>query len=140
MNNTKPCGNCGYPLDETEQSTMHEFKGKMFSNDLNDNIQSIQHDAIEKYGAYLVNLFDGENPVIEVFFENPDNAFICAVVGAITVEHLEKIEHEVYDVAESGDGIYVFKCLHNSAIYIDGGFSEGEYWELEELSYEALED
>ena len=65
---------------------------------------------MEKKMNELIGFFDGKNPVIEVFFENPDNAFIYAIVGQITVEHLERIEHEVYDVAEKGDGIYIFKC------------------------------
>ena len=87
----------------------------------------------------LVMLFDGTNPVIEVFHESPDNTFISAVVGAMTIAHLERIEHWVSDILERGDGIYSIRCEYNSAIFIADGLSEGEYWELEVINYESLE-
>jgi hypothetical protein len=44
-NNTKPCANCGYHLDETEQSGMSEFKGLMYSEELNENLREILEQA-----------------------------------------------------------------------------------------------
>ena len=44
-NNTTPCGNCGYPLGETEQKSMHEFEGKMYSDKLNENLIEILEQA-----------------------------------------------------------------------------------------------
>jgi hypothetical protein len=45
MSNTKPCGNCGYPLDETERKGMTEFKGAMYSEKINENLREIIEQA-----------------------------------------------------------------------------------------------
>lgn len=82
--------------------------------------------------------FDGKNPVIEVFHEEPDNTFICAVVGAITIDSLQRIDYESYDVLDRGDGIYRIKCIYIPAAFVDGGLHEGDYWELHVLGYEAI--
>jgi len=52
----KPCGNCGYPLDETESAGMHEFQGVLW-NDVN--IKIIQAEAIRKAAQYT-HLRDGQ--------------------------------------------------------------------------------
>jgi len=44
-NNTKPCANCGYHLDETEQRGMSEFKGLMYSEEFNENLREILEQA-----------------------------------------------------------------------------------------------
>lgn len=86
----------------------------------------------------LLGIFDGTNPVIEVFHEGPDNPFICAAVGEITIDCLQRIENECYDVLDSGYGIYKIKCVYNSPYINQCGFIEGDYWELEVLAYEEI--
>lgn len=50
MTNTRPCGCCGLQLNETDRKGMMEFKGKMYSGNINDNIGIIQAEAI-RYAA-----------------------------------------------------------------------------------------
>lgn len=50
MPNTKPCGCCDKQLNEDERKSMMEVQGKMYSNNINDNIQIIQAEAI-RYAA-----------------------------------------------------------------------------------------
>lgn len=41
-----PCGNCGTPLDIEERKSMHEFDGKMFSEELTENIRIIRRETM----------------------------------------------------------------------------------------------
>jgi len=46
MSDTKPCGNCGHPLDKTEQHGLHEFAGKMWSSTVNENVKIIKRETV----------------------------------------------------------------------------------------------
>lgn len=88
-------------------------------------------------------LFEGADPVVEVFKEEPEEVFICSIVGAVTIDILKRIEEEINNSVSFNncDGIYTFKCNYEPAQY-DGetfGFIQGDDWSVEQIKYESFE-
>jgi len=87
----------------------------------------------------LLCLFEGDDPIVEVFCEQPDNIFICAVIGAVDITQLQRIEDEIKACAEfnCGEGIYCFKCSYQPPEY-DGetyGLIQSDDWHCEQIKY-----
>jgi hypothetical protein len=80
----------------------------------------------------------------EVFFQQGDEPFICAVRGRICVEQLEAAQHDfrenLPDVLEQGDGIYTFDFFYEKGEYDEWGRCEiAPGWGFDFVSFAAFE-
>ena len=89
---------------------------------------------------------DGKRNVLaEVFFQQGDDPFICAVRGRICVEQLEAAQRDfrenLPDELEQGDGIYTFDFFYEEGQYDEWGRCEiAPGWGFDFVSYAAFED
>jgi len=86
--------------------------------------------------------FAGNSPVVDVFYEDSDNTFICAVSGSVDITQLQRIEDEIKTCHEfnDGDGIYTLRCDYQQAEY-DGetyGLIQGDDWHCEQIEYKSF--
>lgn len=84
------------------------------------------------------------NVLAEVFFQQGDDTFICAVRGRICVEQLEAAQRDfrenLPDELEKGDGIYTFDFFYEKGQYDEWGRCEiAPGWGFDFVSYKAFE-
>lgn len=88
---------------------------------------------------------DGKRNVLaEVFFQQGDDPFICAVRGRICVEQLEAAQRDfrenLPDELEQGDGIYTFDFVYEKGQYDEFGRCEiAPGWGFDFVSFAAFE-
>lgn len=113
----------------------------------------VQYTAVDMTTAAAGGFRDGlaafsedgkRNVLAEVFFQQGDEPFICAVRGRICVEQLEAAQRDFREnlpkELEQGDGIYTFDFYFEEGQYGEYGMCEiAPGWGFDFVSYAAFE-
>jgi hypothetical protein len=95
-------------------------------------------------GLKAFSEYGNRSVLAEVFFQQGDEPFICAVRGRICVEQLEAAQRDfrenLPDELERGDGIYTFDFYYEKGQYDEWGRCEiAPGWGFDFVSYAAFE-
>jgi hypothetical protein len=86
---------------------------------------------------------DSKQIMIEAFYQDGGDPFVCGVNGHVTVQAITDIESEIKDYSEDhftkGDGSYLFEASFDAGEYEFGCCIHAPYWELTLIDFRPMD-